>query len=462
MEEKNFLMRIYNVAIGVGFLVTFYLFSKVHYYDIDNLFLLPLTYAITLPLVKLYYRNNFNFAVTIIEITKFGRYIVLPLTYVASDYFNGIDLNIDRHEEAVLLMCYELVAVSFVMFLYSRKKTSYNHIHSISQSVVIKHGIIVKGIIVLWVMLILLYSEWRDQLFNFSIKIQQFITSNEPQYNNIQKLLFEIGKVFIYVYALNLVSKHFSKARVVGVLFVSLLFISSSWSDGFSVSRWGLIVFTAASLYALMSFYPEKRQLIATIGVSLTAIIVIVGSMMKMLLWGYANVTASDATNVFLASNYFDYYFEGVYSVSNGLDVPSMYGSKIGLRNFLSDLFYHFPFAVRIFSLTGHGFSEYYYKIAVGDTSLICPNLVQSYFYFGKIGCPFFSCLSVWGALHLSKKLETAQELTVRLLYFISIFWFSLVFCVNFTVTEAHIWFLLIGVWLCKQDEKLLKRGNNK
>jgi len=418
--------------------------------DIPNLYLLPLFYSFTLPLVKKYYGRNICIAATIIEITKFVRYLVLPIIYVLSDNPFVNDSTLDNNSTAVRLMCYELIAVSIVMFLFSYRKTyKVDNIFSLNFS----PSKSIYLLLVLWLFLIFLFGSYREQLLNFSVATNVTIGTSSPS-NNLFNIVFEIGKIYVFVILLSLINKNNKNRNFFFIIIVSILYISSNWNDGGeSVSRWGLIVSTLVSIYAIVYYYPEKIKIIISTGVIFIFIVVVASSLLKLFVWGFESMEMSDATNILMGPEMLDLYFQGVYGVSNGILAVDQYSSFVGFKNFLTEIFYHFPFAVRLFGLEHSTWAEYYFKLSVGDISKICPNITQSAFYFGFVGSPFFSCLSASIALYLTKLMERSRDFCVRLLYIYGIFWSSLLFCVNYTVVEAHIWFCLIGVWICQFDK---------
>ena len=458
-KESNIYQLLWKIAFIAGIVVTAMLYFSYFYEDIPNLYMLPMAYVLSMLMVKGYYtEQNMGIAVTIIETTKFIRFVVLPLIYLFSDTmvrYIGLDLRYDYHNKAVLLMCYELLAVSLLMLWYLRYQKKKNRFTVPLNQIRFKPGQTEILLSLLWFVLILFVGKFRDQLLNFEVTETVGAAVKEDSSNNILNIIFNIGKIFIYAGMLYFAkSSRDSFGRFTLILIASVLFISSSWNDGgMSISRWGLIVSSLLSAYALYCYFPEKKKTILTAAPIAILLIIGAGTLAKMSTWGYDTSNVNETTSTLFASSMFDAYFQGVYSVSNGLSTADTYANKVGLSNFVSELFYHFPFAVRILNLNGM-WAEYYYKIGVDDLSLICPSLIQSYYYFGTVGSPFFSCLAVFFALLLTDKLEKERYFTARLLYVYGIFWLSLYNCINYSIVEAHIWFSVIGLWLCRLDRK--------
>lgn len=463
-KDGSIYKTIFNIAFIAGIVLAVLLYGTYQYDDIENLCLLPLCYSISMLMVKdYYYHNKIGIAVAIIEVTKLARYIILPIVYVVSGQLAGhfgVDLRYDYHEKAVILMCYEMLAVSLVMFFYYKKH--YNNKLLINDKINFRPSQTVFFFSFIWLLLVLFIGSFREQLLNFSVNTKVSSSQVNDASNNLLNIVFEFGKIYIYaimLYATTQISHRTGKVLL--IILASVLYISSCWNDGGqSMSRWGLIVSSLLALYAIYSFYPTKKSKILAGGsVALLGLIVLSTAVKMMKVWDVGAMDVNETAASIFASDMFDAYFQGVYGVSNGLSAVDTYGKMIGFNNFLAELFYHFPFAVRLLGLNGR-WAEYYYKIGVDDNSLICPSLIQSDFYFGPIGSPLFSCFSVFLALWLTDRMKKETDFTARLLFVYGIFWLSLFNCVNFTIVESHIWFAVIGIWISKMGKKSYK--NNK
>ncbi len=469
MKKEGSIYRLfYKIAFIAGVVVAVLLHGTYLYDDIENLYLLPLCYSVSMLMVKdYYYHNRIGIAVAIIEATKFARYIILPIVYVVSGQLAGhfgVDLRYDYHEKAVILMCYEMLAVSLVMYLYYKNRYKKNPNTLINEEINFQPSQPVYFFAVIWLLLVLFIGSFREQLLNFSVNTKVSTAQVEDSSNNLLNIVFEFGKIYIYALMLYAASKTRRRTgMILLIILASVLYISSCWNDGGqSMSRWGLIVSSILALYAIYSFYPsKKRKILAGGSIALLGLIVLSTAVKMMKVWDVGAMNVNETAASIFASDMFDAYFQGVYGVSNGLSTVDTYGKFIGFNNFLTELFYHFPFAVRLLGLNG-AWAEYYYKIGVDDKSLICPSLIQSDFYFGPIGSPLFSCFSVFLALWLTDKMKKDSDFTSRLLYVYAIFWLSLFNCINFTVVEAHIWFAIIGIWICKLGKERYKKRQYK
>ena len=280
-KELHIYELLWKIAFLAGIIVAALIYSDVwRYEEINNLYLLPLCYSISMLLVKDYYYNSkIGIAVSIIEVTKFVRFILQPLIYILSDQFVGyvgVDLRNDYHEKAVILMCYELLAVSLVMFFYY--KGHYNKKRTVLGAypdIIFKPNQMVYIFSIIWMMLVILIGQFRESLLNFSLSEQTAGNQADNFSNNILSIVFNFGKIYIYAILLYLaygIQNTF--AKVLMAIVASIIFISSCWNDGgMSISRWGLILSSLLALYAFCCYFPYKKRTILASGAVLIFVI---------------------------------------------------------------------------------------------------------------------------------------------------------------------------------------------
>ena len=69
--------------------------------------------------------------------------------------------------------------------------------------------------------------------------------------------------------------------KIIVIALLSVLYMSCGWTDGNSVSRWGMLVAVLAMVYVLLYFFPEKKKIIVTVGVIVVVVAIIVGTFFK-------------------------------------------------------------------------------------------------------------------------------------------------------------------------------------
>ena len=344
-KESSIYKLLWKIAFIAGLVCSWLLFSTFPYDDIKNLYLLPLFYSISMLMVKGYYSDgNMGIAVALIEGTKLIRFLVLPLMYALGDTFLKLDMKPSYHSTAVVLMCYELLAVSLVMFLYLKRSPYQRVTTKIKTSPVL----FVYLFALAWILLVLAVSTYRNTLLNFNISLgdSDSTVSSFENDNFVLRYIFEMGKVFMFAALVGISA--FIKNKTIKFWFiflVSIFYISSNWSDGGeSISRWGLVIGLILSLYATYILFPEKKNIILYGGMSSLIIVVLISSILKLMVWGYDATDLSDmstSSELLSSSNMLDSYFEGVYGVSNGLATVDIHGDKVGFLNFITELFSH-------------------------------------------------------------------------------------------------------------------------
>lgn len=458
-------IRIWNCLFIISILVTFVTILHNELYSVvPNLAVLPFSYSISLLISKKMFRKQFGLALIIIEIVMLCRFIAIPLFYAFSKRYEGVLIFGSNCIMAVWLMSYEEIIVGIVMcFIASIKhKDIPLHRNDKHEQKMIRPVTIFLGIF--WLFIIINNAKLRGQLLNFSLLTREQMglayNTTPQEYNadipGIYSVFFKIGLIVVFAIVIQLISKlklH-SITKAIGVLVASVAFVSSMWTNGFSVSRWGMMVATIISVYTLIYIFPQKKKKIIIIGICALAFVILFGSLLKIISFGKTNATLNDATNKYLSIQYFDEYFEGIGPVANGIETAQIYGEERGAEGILIDTCYNFPYAMRILGLSDAKVATDYFHLATGHYDLIMPTITQGYMQFGLVFSPLYSIICVTMAFWMNRKLTSSKSFYKRLFYIILVFWFSLFMAVSTNVIEANIWYAVIAVWLLSIEEK--------
>lgn len=453
IQSTKFILKIRKYLIYIGAIAAMAV-GIINKSDICNLSLLPLVYCISMIIVKPCYENRMGMPLIIIETIKLCRYIVLPILMCQETKFKGVDIAHYNCENAVLLMCYELFCVSIVMNLICKNR------HSIPDRKLLKNnfresfGIISYIIIVYWLFIVFTEPSLRSTMFNFSSVIRDELLGNESdtRLSGIDIIFFKIGMLIIYSLFMNIIVriKIIKKIKIWASIVVSVLLVSCLWTDGTTVSRWSMMIGIILTIYTLVYFYPTEKKKFYSGAIICFLFVIVGGSFLKTLSFGYTNYTLNDSTNMYFSSQMFDEYFQGVHSVSNCIYVAETYGNLRGFDGVLIDWFHNFPWAMKILGYKDFKIATYYYNMASGHGDLVIPTVTNCLMQFGLILSPLYSCICAYFAFFFDKKLRKSTTITVRLMYIYCVFWFSLFMAVGPNVINPGIWASVIGIWLLK------------
>lgn len=438
---------------------------------VDNLFVLPIAYFISLCFARKTFRKQAGLSLIIIEVIMFCRFIMIPILYALTDNYSGVRIS-SRLSEAVWYMAYEEIAVGMIMHLWSsvaHKRSSLDQNVETEEKFVRPFTIV---IILFWFFIIAVNSKLRGYLFNFSLLtrsemgITGYITTQEyySDIPGIYKVFFHIGLLVLFTVLVDLIARYVKtkwiKAFLLGLICIG--FVSSMWTSGFSVSRWNMLIAVIVSAYALIRVFPNKTKAIVTIGVAGVLMVVIMGSVLKIISFGETNVKVSDATGKYFTAEYFDEYFEGITPVANGMVAAEQYDNERGLAGILVDCFYNFPYAMKFLGLSNFKTATSYFQSSVGRADFVIPVITESVMQFGKVFSPLYSCILVWLALWVDLKRSLSKTMYRRLFYTVIVFWLSLFMAVSTNVIEANIWYAVIGIWIITLEEKFRFRSSNR
>lgn len=426
--------------------------------SISNLALLPLSYAFSMLLMKNYYKNNIGLALIIIEVVKAFRYIVLPILILQEKIFEGVNIAPQYNQTAVLLMSYELIIVSIVLYFIAKKPKTFKILKKTHTNNVtfMWYFLIAIGLFV-----ILKEPLLQLRLFNFKMSVLNELKlsfdSNE-KISGFSRILFLLGIITTFAFSENFIyNLRISKTiKVFFQLILCAILVSSLWTNEYgSVTRWNMMIGIILSIYTLLFYYPKSRNKILIGGIGGVLFVLIIGSLLKTLSFGFDDYTISKSTQMYFSSQYFDEYFQGVRSVSNCILVAQKYANVNTFHGVLTDWFYSFPLFMKTVGLSNLPVATHYYHNVINQYDLIMPTITMGLLRFGWILAPLYSCVAVFFALHFDRKLKQERNILIKLFYIYIVFWFSLFMAVSPNVIDPNIWAPFIGIWLIKLESKI-------
>lgn len=382
---------------------------------------------------------------------------------MTSDY-TGVSISL-AFNKAVWYMVYEELAVSAAMWCWSsvkHKDQPVNLDHSQEKKMLRPLTVL---IIAFWFFIIFVNSKLRGYLLNFTLLTSEqmgftkYVSMSEylSDIPGIFRVFYYIGLTTLFTCLVRLIAgrKWYRPIKIILVGIVCVCFISSMWSSGYSVSRWGLMVSTVMSVYVLLFCFPSHKKMIITIGIVGVVFVVLVGSALKTVsIQASSEATIGGALEKYLNPEMFDEYFQGIGPVANGIKVAEDNVGERGIEGILVDTCFNFPYAMKILGLSNAEIATVYFHQATGHYDLIMPTVTQSIMQFGKLFAPLYSVICVLLALWFDRKQQASRTLHKKL-FTVLVFWTSLFMAVSTNVIEANIWYAVIAIWIFTFEDKL-------
>ena len=247
-----------------------------------------------------------------------------------------------------------------------------------------------------------------------------------------------------------------SKAiRWLAIISSSFMFVSSTWSNGESVSRWALIVGLLIMLYILIENFPDSKKRIIYTGIVLFVGILLIGSFAKRFVQG-RGLTFWESIESYISVKYVNEYFSGVFPVANGIaTAKQMNGNTFVI--WLQDCFANIPYFLSNFNLNETS-SLIQFRTLTSRFDLIMPTIASGYRVFTIVGAPIYSMILIALAYLAENKLRKTSDALIQVFLLYIVFWCSLFMAVNVNIVQSACWKYVIGLVLIEAERKLLRK----
>lgn len=466
-QPEKIWMRIWNVLCIIALIVILItLIFQRQSEMIPNLYILPFIYLISLLITRKVFKKQPGLALMIIETIMICRFLIIPFMFAFDNNYTGVSIS-SEYNTAVWFMAYEELVVSFMMLFWSSIKHK-------DRPVVLNMKFEKKmirpvtiGIIVFWIFIIIVNPKLRGNLLNFSLLAREelfgttgYMTIAEYRSDipGIFSVFFRIGLIVLLTILVRTVaqSRTYRTIKVLQICLICIAFISSMWSNGYSVSRWNMLIAVIISVYVLLYSFPQNKKQIIFLGICGVIFVLLVGSALKTVSIKVADsISLNSGVEKYLNVEMFDEYFQGIVPVTNGIKTAEIFGKKRGLEGILADTMFNFPYAMKITGLSGTPVATDYFHQATGHYDLVMPTVAQSIMQFGKFLAPLYSSVLVLFSLWLDRKQQAAKTLYKKLFFTVLVFWTSLFMAVSTNIIEANIWYAVIAIWILTLEEKV-------
>lgn len=428
--------------------------------QVSILYLMPLTYMVSLWILSDMFRKM-GLAFSIIQIIMFLRYVVTPVLWAFTPVYHGVSIGGQDYNLSVKLICYECIVTVIAMFWwqkkYGAKLVAPNFVE------IRKPSLISLGVILMFLSIITNPMFFRKLFMTSVITAAESaeITFHDTAASGVQIVFFSVGLFFLMQSVISFIYYSYltHSAKKFWIALTCLLYLSCTWSYGAGVSRWNMMISVLIGLYSIILLFPKSKNSTYIVGAFAVALVVIGGSVLKLVSFGEANVGVSDATNYYFNAEYFDEYFSGIGPVANGIYVSKRVESSV-VRMFV-DLFNAFPLALKTFGLQDESVSNQFFREMTGRYDLIMPNITISLLEFGWFFSPLYSVLLAVLALYFDKKRKETTMFNRKVYYIIPTFWCAIFMAVNVNIVNPRIWDPLIGICLFGLEDYFFTSSNS-
>lgn len=427
----------------------YFLLNNIESKDYKYLYLLPLSYAISmsifLPLIEktcIYKRGVIYY---LAQIILAYRYLLLPLACMYTDINGGWTASgtngfgIDPKEEsmflAILWMCSEIflaecaiyIAMKVIAKMENKRKLLIKNIPL--KKYFLKRNVLI-GIYIICAFILLIV--FQPQLFSqFMILDDNFSEGDNSADGSFFKVIFLAFKFCFLMIGFSFCAKKYEKDKSYIWLVISMCFLIIYIGYSTGISRWGIMLPTIAAIVILKCIYDIPKMFIIIL------IFIMCVGILNITYFKYGYLLDSSQSNiidliliVFQQSNE---YISGPRSIAQGLEMLDVYNNSIGISTFFNSFFSGYA---GLASLTNDAdklnsfFNYYAIGIALQDYPLICPIIIEGIAFF-PIFPWIFICIFEFMACILDYKSKVCFNYEDVFLILYMGLWFSLCFCVN-------------------------------
>lgn len=433
----NLLIWIITIALVVPNMITNRLFFR-------DMLWTELAYIVSAMLFFLIPNQSFKLPCSIIRLTGFIRYVIYPVSVYAEEA-SGLYFS----EEVGQLMILEILIVHFTIMAYycgsvyrKTRKQIDQRMQQDTEIIPMQLGITALIITCIGIVIILRNPTviMNFFAFNFSDKITTGLSGGSS-------IVLQITFLFAFIYLLTLIRKIAWMPEKIK-LFISFI-LTALYANGRgitteNVSRWTIIVSMIVGIVFILSLYPERTKMIVAVSILFISGALIFSTLLKQEMWG----TVSKGIGNVVQAKSLNGYFSGSLNLEKGIDM--LQTTDINrVETFISDLFANFPFLnhfVDVSKTTTTYFNYSFYGSSIARDQ-ICPMIIQLKEYFGLIGYVVYGII-VFLACHIYTLSKRVHNLIEKNILVILAFYFSLVFCLNWSILFEVLWIQILPLIL--------------
>ncbi len=377
--------------------------------------------------------QEYKFAITLIYIITFIRYVITPLIASIYDkyiYFGPVP-TVNQFNLAIKLMIFELAATYAVSTIMVRLSTF--NVKNNNKIEFCTNKVTLVSVIIISILVIILTNNYNLLKINSFFIIDNLYEAPEIQrvLTGLILILLYITKIFSYFVLLSIVSEKHNKSNKKIYIFLAYLISFVYLASMMGTSRWTMVFSTVIIIYALVKLYPtiSKALIVPIIFVAIISIMSISIYKLSGKLKNSTNVINGTFQEL---SQQFDYYFSGVGLVAQSIDMADVYENEITIHTFFNDFLGSIPYVSKFIDQTDRTnvyFNTYNY-FRKDQTSLIIPMIGNCYCYF-----PYFpvlyTCICVSLAFLCNYKMNNTNKLEFKIMHLYMLMYLVLCFAFN-------------------------------
>lgn len=440
MKKEN-LLNLF-ILIGTAALIFAYLITNRLFYQ--DMAFLELFYLASSMVFLLLPGNSINLPCTIIRITGIIRYVLFPIMV-----YENKEMPFYFEPNVRFLMIIEILVVHFIVlfyyhsnFYYNTELESSNDFELNTNIIPMQLGLTTVVVVALGGLILVLNPKLLMNyfVFNFSDKAASSV-------GGAGAILIQMTIFFAFVSILTIIQKnHFlpEKIKILISFVLVLIYSNGKGVTAANVSRWGVLVGLVSGIVFIFSLYPKAKKTIFRLTIVVVPLVIIFSTLLKQEMWGNTTTGLDGVLSVKSLNG----YFSGSYNMKKGLALVNSV-EKDTARTILADTFANFPMLnhfVDISATTATKFNYVYYRSSIARDQ-ICPMIIQFMSYFGYLGVIPYGIV-VFCGLHFYTLSGSKNSLLEKNIFIILAFYFSLVFCLNWSILLEVIWIQVLPLAL--------------
>ncbi|ELC8443057.1 hypothetical protein QYB59_002086 [Clostridium perfringens] len=404
---KNLTIVYLNFIVATISLI--YVIEKNNNIDYANLFLLPLAYLV----MSLFFLNMIikvirgrSIVLKIIFVVNWIRYILMPYFMVKFNNYSGYGLDPNKLslDKAIFFMIYELIASMILIYILSKKNSTFKLSNDNQKLEFLKNkSIVIFGIFSCFILRRIVFSDGAQVIMNNLIDTS------------------------IFLLIMSIINKKYLESRVGFYKVLALIVIFFNMIFSMTTSRWNIIIVIIASLILYKDIFGALSKYLIIAGVLIFMIFFIKISYEK---FSWISVTSdgqlSDLINAMISQ--IQDYFSGPRTIAQSIEMKELYSSEISFTTMINDYLGSVPIVSNF--INQHDRINYYFNWYIfsveNKTTLIIPMISIGYIYFGAMLSPIFSLFCIWFVIKIENYVMRKNILEFKYVFMKILFMLSM------------------------------------